>query len=146
MLASSQWDLTSKKSGLEYRIFIAEPVGAPPKEGYAVVYILDGNGYFATAAEAERIQELGGEIDSALIVGIGYPVCECDPVGGMNDHQNPPRHRFHARGAAGKVGKNRRDKWAARPSEEPTAFTASSRRNSGRGWRRPIPSMWRIKR
>lgn len=80
---SSQWDLKSKISGVDYRIFVAEPVGPPPKEGFPVIYVLDGNGYFGTAVEAERIQELGGQIKPALVVGIGYPFCTCDPAGGV---------------------------------------------------------------
>jgi len=73
VLYASQFDLQSHDGKAAYRIFVSEPFGPPPDGGYPVVYVLDGNGYFATAVETARILEMAGEIRPALIVGVGYP-------------------------------------------------------------------------
>lgn len=83
VLYASQWDMPSTRTKGMYRIFTAEPVGPPPPAGYPVIYILDGNGYFATAVETARMLELAGEIEPALLVGVGYPFRETDPQGSM---------------------------------------------------------------
>lgn len=71
---SQQLDFTAKSNGKDYRLFIATPLTPPPPGGYPVVYVLDGNAYFASVAEATRARStLGGEIAGAVIVGIGYP-------------------------------------------------------------------------
>lgn len=78
-----QWDMPSSRTKGMYRIFVSEPVGPPPAAGYPVVYVLDANGYFATAVESARMLELAGEIEPALIVGVGYPFRVEDPQGSM---------------------------------------------------------------
>lgn len=71
---SQQVDFTAKANGKAYRLFIAMPLTPPPPGGYPVVYVLDGNAYFGSVAEATRARSaLGGEIAGAVIVGIGYP-------------------------------------------------------------------------
>ncbi|MGV3481620.1 MAG: alpha/beta hydrolase [Sphingobium sp.] len=71
---SQQVDFTAKANGKDYRLFIAAPLTPPPPGGYPVVYVLDGNAYFGSVAEATRARSaLGGEIAGAVIVGIGYP-------------------------------------------------------------------------
>lgn len=67
------YDLHSHHAGRTYRLFVRVPTGAPPPEGFPVVYILDGNWHFNTAADANAMQSAVGEIDAAIIVGIGYP-------------------------------------------------------------------------
>ncbi len=79
VLYASQVDLQSNDGKAAYRIFVSEPVGPPPADGYPVVYVLDGNGYFATAVETARILEMAGEIRPALIVGVGYPFDASQP-------------------------------------------------------------------
>lgn len=67
------WDMESKITGRKYRIFIAEPVGPPPEEGYPVLYSLDGNASFGSLAESIRLQSRRPHgISPAVIVGIGY--------------------------------------------------------------------------
>lgn len=83
VLYAVQWDMASTRTKGMYRIFASEPVGPPPATGYPVVYVLDANGYFATAVESARILELAGEIEPALIVGVGYPFRIEDPQGSM---------------------------------------------------------------
>lgn len=64
----------SKHRQLEYRIMMAIPKEAPPKEGYPIIYALDGDAVFDTLAEAARLQtrEPHG-YDPVIVVGIGYP-------------------------------------------------------------------------
>lgn len=67
---AEQFDLRSK-SGLDYRIFVAAPPGAPPDGGFPVIYLTDANGNFPVVLAAVRRQSLGEA--AALVVGIGYP-------------------------------------------------------------------------
>ncbi|MET0336580.1 MAG: alpha/beta hydrolase-fold protein, partial [Caulobacter sp.] len=67
------WDLTAK-DGSVYRIYISRPQGEAPKDGYPVLYVLDGNAMFGGFADARRIQSVyAGGADKMIIVGIGYP-------------------------------------------------------------------------
>lgn len=68
---SRQIDFTSTVTGRRYRLMIARPEAPPPKEGYPVVYVIDGNLYFGTASDTMRLQSLH-MIKPAVIVGIGY--------------------------------------------------------------------------
>jgi uncharacterized protein len=63
-----QYDLTSKVNGQQYRIMVSAPRGAKPGATYPVVYILDGNYYFATACDTLFVNKF-----AAIIVGIAYP-------------------------------------------------------------------------
>ena len=66
--------MKSAATGRTYRVFVAWPLaGRPPKQGYPVVYVLDGNSIFATVVEQSRREALVGELKAAVIVGIGYP-------------------------------------------------------------------------
>ncbi|APT44673.1 alpha/beta hydrolase [Bacillus safensis] len=58
-----------------YRLFIYQPDGPIPSEGFPVIYALDGNAIFATMVEALRLQSSIPEktgVTPAVIVGIGY--------------------------------------------------------------------------
>ncbi len=70
------WDMTSKFTGRTYRIYVAKPMTAeaeaPPKEGYPVLYLTDGDFNFNTAADALMMQSIGREARPAYVVGIGY--------------------------------------------------------------------------
>ncbi|MBB6066247.1 alpha/beta hydrolase-fold protein [Pseudoxanthomonas broegbernensis] len=65
------------RAGLEYRIFVSEPAAPAPPSGWPVVYVLDGNAWFAHAAQQVRVR--GGKrpdktgVLPALVVGVGYP-------------------------------------------------------------------------
>lgn len=63
-------DLTSSANGREYRLLIARPLCEPPAAGYRVLYLLDGNRYFASATEAVRSNYNAPDV---VVVGIGYP-------------------------------------------------------------------------
>ena len=70
---SRQYDFTSKINGKSYRVRVAIPFTPPPPDGYPALFVLDGDAFFATFAEASRVRLLGGEVEAAVIVGIGYP-------------------------------------------------------------------------
>ncbi|MEC0370187.1 alpha/beta hydrolase [Paenibacillus chibensis] len=70
---TATWSMRSGKTGRQYRIFIAEPMGPSPETGYPVLYSLDANASFGSLAEAARLQTRGPHgITPVLIVGIGY--------------------------------------------------------------------------
>jgi len=73
---ASQFDFTSEITGHEYRIFVAVPPVEPPAGGFSVLYLLDGNFAFTTAAYAVGGLLLGGEIRPTVVVGIGYQTVE----------------------------------------------------------------------
>lgn len=64
--------------GPNYELFVAHPVGPPPSPaGYPVMYVLDGNAVFGTAAEIISLRSRRPEASGvfpAVLVGIGYPV------------------------------------------------------------------------
>lgn len=73
---SVQFDLAHTDGGAPYRIFLRQPPGEPPAEGWPVLYLLDGNAMFATGVDAIRVQSawpLATGIRDAVIVAIGYP-------------------------------------------------------------------------
>jgi predicted alpha/beta superfamily hydrolase len=71
MPSTQVWEITSD-SGELYRIFVSYPATAAPKEGFPVLYVLDGNAMFAGFAETRRIQE-ASDVGKSIIVGVGYP-------------------------------------------------------------------------
>ncbi|MGH8027118.1 MAG: alpha/beta hydrolase [Pseudoxanthomonas sp.] len=88
-LPSTQvWDLASD-SGEAYRIFVSLPSeGEAPADGYPVLYVLDGNAYFASFAQARWVQEYL-PTGKAIIVGVGYPTDEAYDVRRLNDFTAP---------------------------------------------------------
>ena len=73
---ATQYDLTSKISNQSYRISVSTPFNAQSEIAYPVVYLLDGNQYFATATDiVTRLSYLktAGSVAPAIVVGIGYP-------------------------------------------------------------------------
>ncbi len=67
------FDMTAADSGRVYRIFVARPDRPAPETGYPVLYFLDGNATFQTAAEAMRLQTRAPKgFEPAAVVAIGY--------------------------------------------------------------------------
>lgn len=65
--------MTAGATGRTYRIFLARPTLPAPPAGYPVLYFLDGNATFQTAAEAMRLQTRPPHgFPPAAVVGIGY--------------------------------------------------------------------------
>jgi predicted alpha/beta superfamily hydrolase len=73
---SRQFDFKSTINGRMYRVQVATPFVPPPEKGYAALYVLDGDGYFGTYSFAARMRALYGELQPAVVVGIGYPEAE----------------------------------------------------------------------
>lgn len=72
----SEVRLITAQSGAQYRIMIARPEAPPPPAGYPVLYVLDGDEYFAIAAEtARRLGRFarGSGVAPGIVIGIGYP-------------------------------------------------------------------------
>lgn len=68
-----EYAMASEKQ-LDYRILIASPTDEPPAEGYAAVYVLDGDALFATLAEAVKLQTRKPKgYEPIIVIGIGYP-------------------------------------------------------------------------
>jgi len=73
---SRQWTMRAPGSGREYTIFVAVPEGPAPPDGYATIYVLDGNSMFLTTVEAVRAYSRRRDADArvrAIVVAIGYP-------------------------------------------------------------------------
>jgi predicted alpha/beta superfamily hydrolase len=88
MPSTQAWDLTSD-SGEVYRIFVSLPSeGEPPEDGYPVLYVLDGNAYFGSFAQARWVQEFL-PIGKSIIVGVGYPTEDAYDVRRLNDYTAP---------------------------------------------------------
>lgn len=76
---SFAFTMTASRSGANYRIAVAEPIGpapiAPtPTGGYPIVYMLDAGGTFATMVEAIRARGRRPDatgVGAAIVVGIG---------------------------------------------------------------------------
>ncbi len=72
---TDRYDLTSRE-GRAYRIFLSLPRQEPGPDGYPVLYLLDGNATFPSAAVSLALQMRRPEstgILPAVVVGIGYP-------------------------------------------------------------------------
>jgi predicted alpha/beta superfamily hydrolase len=76
--STRQIDFRSTLNGRDYRIQIALPLTKPPANGFPVIYVMDGDGYFGTWAFAARLRAMSQELEPAVVVGIGYPEAEQD--------------------------------------------------------------------
>ena len=68
-----QYDLVSRINGDSYRIMVAVPPNYDSTKSYPALYVLEGNVYFATAADAMTRQAQYRNMDAVLVIGIGYP-------------------------------------------------------------------------
>lgn len=90
MPSTQVWDMTSD-SGEVYRIFVSAPAQDAkdaPEDGYPVLYVLDGNAYFGSFAQARWIQEYL-PIGKSIVVGVGYPGEDAYDVRRLNDFTAP---------------------------------------------------------
>lgn len=69
---AEQFDVTSKITGRTYRIYVSRPAGPPPKDGYPVLFVLDADDTFQTAASQARVSVPSGR-PPLLVVGVTYP-------------------------------------------------------------------------
>jgi uncharacterized protein len=80
VVRAKQYDLASRITGRTYRLMVSMPPKADPSVAYPVLYVLDGNAFFATAVDAETIQTSSNISAPAIVVGIGYPTDDNDEV------------------------------------------------------------------
>lgn len=76
-LTGSEWrDIPSFHTKDMHRIFIHRPDAPAPKNGFPVVYVLDGNAYFPLVVQVSRLLAVRPEatgVVPVIVVGIGYP-------------------------------------------------------------------------
>ena len=85
-----QYDVTSKINGRTYRVFVSTPFGARSGQRHPVLYVLDGNWYFAPASVNATESAGAGELVPAIIVGLGYPTEDNDLVGSRRAFELTP--------------------------------------------------------
>jgi uncharacterized protein len=77
-LASAiRFDITSKSTGRSYVISLHRPVASPltgPLENCPILFVLDGALTFGTAVESASLRTAAGQLEPAVIVGVGYDV------------------------------------------------------------------------
>lgn len=100
MPQAKQLDVTSRHTGQRYRIFISVPETQAPAAGHPVLYLLDGNATFPSAAlmarTVARRSKATGQ-NAPLIVGIGYA--------SGDDYDSAARSRDYTPPAGDKTGK-----------------------------------------
>jgi len=75
LFAAEYMDMESKEVVDEtFRIFVGKPYVIESDRKYPVIYMLDGNGMFASVMEMQRLMAISNEIPPAFVVGIGYAV------------------------------------------------------------------------
>lgn len=87
---SSQWAMTSPDGKRHYRMMMAVPPGPAPAQGFPVIYVLDGNAFFATMVEAVRLEALLARYQPAIVVGIGYDTDKPIDIVSRNVDYTPP--------------------------------------------------------
>lgn len=70
---AAEYGFTSAINARDYRLFVYLPPDLDPSLTYQVLYVLDGNVYFASGTDMLRRQLNAGIAAPALVVGIGYP-------------------------------------------------------------------------
>lgn len=87
---SQSWSMTSEDGQRRYRLMLAVPAGKPPARGWPVIYVLDGNAFFATMTEAVRLEGFLARYEPAVVVGIGYDVEQPIDIVSRNFDYTPP--------------------------------------------------------
>ncbi|WP_368578337.1 alpha/beta hydrolase [Acinetobacter pittii] len=98
----AQFQIKSKNTGHNYLIQIYKPPVAPPQHGYPVLYILDGNATFPSAANIAQSIGAGSNklgLDPLIIVAVGYPQQKTfDVQKRAYDYTPKPSAEFQAQG------------------------------------------------
>ncbi len=98
----AQFQIKSKNTGHDYLIQIYKPPVAPPQHGYPVLYILDGNATFPSAANIAQSIGAGSTklgLDPLMIVAVGYPQQKTfDVQKRAYDYTPKPSAEFQAQG------------------------------------------------
>lgn len=98
----AQFQIKSKNTGHDYLIQIYKPPIAPPQHGYPVLYILDGNAIFPSAANIAQSIGAGSTklgLAPLMIVAVGYPQQKTfDVQKRAYDYTPKPSAEFQAQG------------------------------------------------
>lgn len=81
--------LDSKDGQRHYKIYIAIPQAAPPPEGYASLYLLDGNAVMASLSSKD-IQGLAATDNPPVLVAVGYDIDTRNDVIARSYDYTPP--------------------------------------------------------
>jgi len=87
---STMWRMTSDDGRRYYRVMMALPAEPPPPGGWPVIYVLDGNAFFATMVEAVRLEAFMAGYQPAVVVGVGYDIDGPIDVTSRNYDYTPP--------------------------------------------------------
>ena len=74
LVGATEYQIQAATNGRSYRIQVSA-VGKPPKDGYPVLYVLDGDGMFALAslaAQGMMMRQAENNAVPLLVVGVGY--------------------------------------------------------------------------
>lgn len=92
------YDLIDSATGSIRRVFLWQPPGEPPSEGWPVLYMTDGNAVIGTAIDAMRAQACypsGTNVGWGLLVAVGYPTDDAyDPFRRSWDLGPPPGQSY----------------------------------------------------
>lgn len=72
---TEHWQIDSEYTNYLYDIKVSIPTSAPPKEGFPIYYVLDGNWYFQLARDVVKLQSQNAPktlIAPSIVVGIGH--------------------------------------------------------------------------
>lgn len=98
----AQFQIKSKNTGHDYLIQIYKPPVAPPQHGYPVLYILDGNAIFPSAANIAQSIGAGSTklgLNPLMIIAVGYPQQKTfDVQKRAYDYTPKPSAQFQAQG------------------------------------------------
>lgn len=105
-LYSSEQLLINTVNGHVYQVMVAT-IGEEPSTGYPVLYVLDGNAYFAVAAQMARtLYERPNQSakKSVMIVGIGYAQTQSFHRSARAKDYTPPSAFYHDDGSGYEYG------------------------------------------
>ncbi|MBY8825603.1 hypothetical protein K7G82_25095 [Sphingomonas colocasiae] len=70
---ATQFEIASAGTGRTYKIYVSTPVVPAPSNGYAILYVLDADATFPTAASQALLASTMEGGKPIVVVGIGYP-------------------------------------------------------------------------
>lgn len=82
-----QWEMRATQTGTRYRIYVSVPERPPPPHGYPVLWLMDGDAYFAMAAAQFDTR---ADLLPSIVVGIGYGDASGIPVPDMRTRDFTP--------------------------------------------------------
>lgn len=92
LIGAQERIIHSEQTGRDYRIQVAK-IGPPPKAGYPVLYVLDGDAIFpfvALAAQGMGMRAEENHAASLLVVGVGYPNGQLLDLAARAEDYTPP--------------------------------------------------------